>query len=89
MPSEYGTDSLPAPSDDRVTFEQVGSQRLAALRYSGRWSQGVHDRHVRDLRDILRQAGLFPVGEPMWARYDPPWKPWFLRRNEVLLAVDG
>jgi hypothetical protein len=28
------------------------------------------------------------VGEPIWARYDPPWTPWFRRRNEVLIAVD-
>jgi hypothetical protein len=27
------------------------------------------------------------VGSPVWARYDPPWKPWFLRRNEVLIEV--
>lgn len=26
-------------------------------------------------------------GELIWVRYDPPWKPWFLRHNEVLLAL--
>jgi len=26
------------------------------------------------------------VGEPIWARYDPPWMPWFQRRDEVLIA---
>lgn len=35
------------------------------------------------------RSGLTTVGEPVWARYDPPWKPWFLRRNEVLLEIDG
>ncbi len=28
------------------------------------------------------------IGDPIWARYDPPWKPWFLRRNEVLVELD-
>jgi hypothetical protein len=23
----------------------------------------------------------------VWARYDPPFKPWFLRTNEILLAL--
>jgi hypothetical protein len=32
--------------------------------------------------------GLTTNGEPIWARYDPSWSPWFLRRNEVLVAVD-
>jgi hypothetical protein len=27
-------------------------------------------------------------GEPRWARYDPPWKPWFLRRNEVIVPIE-
>jgi hypothetical protein len=29
-----------------------------------------------------------PVGEPIWARYDPPWKPWFMRRNEILIPIE-
>jgi hypothetical protein len=28
------------------------------------------------------------MGEPVWARYNPPFMPWFLRRNEILLPVD-
>ncbi|MEY4102418.1 MAG: hypothetical protein RIR88_552, partial [Actinomycetota bacterium] len=24
---------------------------------------------------------------PYFARFDPPWKPWFLKRNEVLVAL--
>ncbi len=27
-------------------------------------------------------------GEAMWARYDPPWMPWFLRRNEIWLELN-
>jgi hypothetical protein len=27
------------------------------------------------------------TGEPVWARYDPPFKPWFMRRNEILIPV--
>jgi hypothetical protein len=27
-------------------------------------------------------------GAVMFARYDPPWKPGILRRNEVLIPVD-
>jgi hypothetical protein len=87
MPKEFTPDSLPAPTDDRVTIEEVGPQRLAALAYRGRWSTGLHDHHLRRLRDTLAEAGLATTGEPVWARYDPPWRPWFLRHNEVLLAL--
>ncbi|MFZ5446662.1 MAG: hypothetical protein ACOZQL_42130, partial [Myxococcota bacterium] len=26
-------------------------------------------------------------GEPIWPRYDPPWKPWYLCTNEIQLEV--
>ena len=43
---------------------------------------------ARALRAWLSGRGLAPVGEPIVARYDPPWTPWFLRRNEVWFALD-
>ena len=42
---------------------------------------------IEALREVLTANGRTTVGEPIWARYDPPWKPWFLRRNEVLVPV--
>ena len=36
--------------------------------------------------DTLSAEGYAPVGEPIWARYNPPFMPWFLRRNEILTA---
>jgi hypothetical protein len=27
-------------------------------------------------------------GEPVLARYNPPFTPWFMRRNEVLIPVE-
>mgnify|MGYP000967659308 CR=1 FL=1 len=31
--------------------------------------------------------GLRAVGEPRFARFHPPYTPWFVRRNEVLVDV--
>lgn len=88
MPSQYTGESLPTPTDSRVTFGEVGPQRLAAIRYSGRWTRSGYEQHLTMLSEALESAGQSVVGEPIWARYDPPWKPWFLRRNEVLIALD-
>lgn len=88
MPSEYDVDSLPTPGDSRVVIEQVGAQRLAAIRYSGGWSRSGYERHLARLSDTLLEHDMTPTGEPIWARYDPPFKPWFLRRNEVLTTFD-
>ena len=89
MPSEYDLETLPSPRDERVTLTRVGAQRLGAVRYSGRWSASGFEHHLDHLRSRLEANGYTTVGEPIWARYDPPWKPWFLRRNEVLLAIEG
>jgi hypothetical protein len=40
------------------------------------------------LQAALLLAGLTPVGPPRFARFDPPFKPWFLRRNEVVQDVE-
>ncbi len=88
MPSSFTGDSLPTPKDSQVTISEVGPQLLGAIRYGGRWSRGGYERHLAMLREALEGAGRTVVGEPIWARYDPPWTPWFRRRNEVLIAVD-
>ena len=41
------------------------------------------------LRAALRRDGVAEVGEPRLARYDPPWTPWFMRRNEAQVPIAG
>jgi hypothetical protein len=66
---------------------RVGSN-MAVIGYSGAWSQSRHEEHLKKLQDALAQAELRWHGEPVWARFDPPWKPWFMRRNEIWLELD-
>jgi len=87
MPGSYSGDSLPTPNDSRVTISEVGPQLLAAIRYRSRWSLDGYEKHLAILTDTLEKAGRTVVGEPIWARYDPPWTPWFQRRSEVLIVV--
>jgi hypothetical protein len=65
----------------------VPAETAAALRFSGRWSRQSYERHAADLLEALTAAGLRPAGPPRYARFDPPWTPWFLRRNEVVVPV--
>jgi len=84
MPSKYTVDTLPTPNDSRIRFREVEGRTLAAIQYSGRWTERNYEEHLRELVGTLRRNGYEPVGEPVWARYDPPFKPWFMRRNEIL-----
>lgn len=87
MPADYSMDSLPKPLDASVRLAAVPGKRLAVLRYSGTWSRRNYEEHLAKLRQALVAQGVSVVGEPIWARYDPPWKPWFLRHNEIMFEV--
>jgi len=88
MPSDYALEDLPEPLDTRVALKQEPGRLVAAIKYSGTWSQTRYEEKKAILEDFIARRGLNTVGEPIWARYDPPFKPWFLRRNEVLIPVE-
>ncbi len=87
MPSEYTRDALPEPIDPAIRFREVPARRVAVLRYSGTWSEERYLEKLGELKAAMEKAGLRAVGEPVWARYDPPFMPWFLRTNEILIEV--
>ncbi len=87
MPAQFTLDTLPAPSDPRIRIREVPAHVAAARAFTGRWSEGIYQEQLASLREAVRRAGLDIVGPPRFARFDPPWTPWFLRHNEVVLPV--
>jgi hypothetical protein len=55
---------------------------MAARRYSGRWTLENYRTEESALLAAVRDAGLAPA-TPVYARYNAPFVPWFMRRNEV------
>jgi hypothetical protein len=88
MPSGYTLETLPTPTDSRVHLREMPARKVAVIRYSGTWSQSNYDEHLDELNKEMKKRGLVAKGEPVWARYDPPFKPWFLRTNEILIEVE-
>jgi hypothetical protein len=87
LPGSKAISDYPLPDDANVTLREVPEHLAMAMTWSGRWTYSSVESHTEALRRAIKQAGLAEVGLPVWARYDPPWKPWFLRRNEVLIDV--
>src|SRR5579883_33733 len=87
MPHEYTRDTLPEPLDERVKIKAVPAARYAVIRYSGTWSERNYNEHLEELQQGVRSAGLRTTGSPLYARYNPPFMPWFLRRNEIWLRL--
>lgn len=87
MPAEYSLETLPKPSDPRITVREVPTHQAAARTFTGRWSERIYTQQLAELRAAVAEAGLEVTGPPRFARFDPPWTPWFLRHNEVVLPV--
>jgi len=87
LPVGVTADTAPAPTDPRVSVREVRPSLAAALGFSGSGTARAFQRHTTGLQAALELAGLTPVGAPRFARFDPPFKPWFLRRNEVIQDV--
>jgi len=87
LPSSLTLDTAPVPNDARVKLVQMPARTEAVVRYSGTWSKSRYDEQLARLQGFIKEKGLVAEGEPVFARYDPPFMPWFLRRNEILLTV--
>ena len=89
MPISYTLKTLPAPENPEVKLRQVPARRMASVRYSGAWSESRYLRYRKELELWIEKNAFRIVGEPVWARYNSPFAVWFLRRNEILIPVDG
>lgn len=90
VPRQYSLETVPRPLDSRITIREVEPRQVAVWRYSGRWTEENFRAHELLLRNRLRERGI-PVaeGEPaIIARYDAPFMPWFMRRNEVQISLN-
>lgn len=87
LPQGVTVANAPEPLDSRIHLREMPAQRIAAIRYSGFWSEANYQEHLAQLQAGLRAAELAWVGEPVYSRYNGPATPWFLRRNEIWLSL--
>jgi hypothetical protein len=87
LPREVTLATAPEPLDPRVRLREEPAATRAVIRYSGTWSQANYDDHLAALRAALAAAGIATEGDPVWARYNGPMTPWFMRRNEIWLSI--
>ena len=87
LPKGVTSVNAPEPLDSRITLRDIVPGRVAVVRYSGFWSEANYNEHLDQLQAALRAADLAWVGEAVYSRYNAPFTPWFLRRNEIWLHL--
>ena len=87
MPAGLKAEELPEPSDGELTIVDIPAHLAAATNWSGNPKYAEVEKRSDAMITELADLGYRVIGEPRWARYDPPWKPWFMRGNEVIIPI--
>jgi len=87
MPSEYTMATLPKPLNPLVTIRELPAQRRAAITFSGFYNEAKVLEKTKALEEWIKSKQWQVIGNPQFARYNPPWSIPFMRRNEILITV--
>ncbi len=87
MPAGRARDDIPEPTDERIRIEEVQAREVAVIRFSGHANEDNVEAVVARLFEELRKAGVATRGTPFLMRYNAPYTPGFLRRNEVGVEI--
>lgn len=89
MPADMTLAQLPIPKNSNVTLRQVQEHYAAALVFKGITTWRKIKEKEAELREVLAREGIQASGQLKIARFDPPWKPGFMRHNEVVIPIAG
>ena len=87
LPKGVTVANAPEALDARVQFREVLPSQVAVIQYSGFWSEANYSEHLAKLKVALQAANLATTGEAILSRYNSPFTPWFIRRNEIWLHL--
>lgn len=88
MPAGMRLEDLPLPRDSKVKLRSIGEESAAVLPFSGMANESKIAEMESKLRATLTTEKLTAAGPLRIARFDPPWKPSFLRYNEVIIPIN-
>jgi len=87
IPSTYTEETVPIPTNPEVKIEAQPKRYLATLRFSGRTTVARVQKYTQELLTTLNNHEFQIKGEPILMRYNSPFTPGFLRRNEVAVEI--
>ena len=87
LPSEYTAETAPIPTDSNVVLKKLPERVVAAIRFSGRWTERNLTKNEARLIENIQQAELQTAGPSVFAAYNPPFMPPWFRRNEILFEI--
>jgi hypothetical protein len=89
LPAKLQAGAVPKPTDGSLTVRELLAGRFAVLRFRGGRNAKNEAAALQQLKDWMATEGLRVLSPPVFAYFDPPWTPGFLRRNEVMLRTEA
>jgi effector-binding domain-containing protein len=87
MPLKYKLEDVPEPLDANIRIQRIPARKLAVIRFKGYAKEKFVNEVKSRLLSILQKSGTITMGEPFLMRYNSPWTPGFMRRNEVGIEI--
>jgi hypothetical protein len=87
LPSYYNEKSVPIPLDSNVKIKVQQEKIFAVLRFSGRTSKKLVEKQKEKLYEILKNNKIQIIDNLILMRYNSPFAPGFIRRNEVAVEI--
>ena len=87
MPKAMTMQNLPTPNNPQVKLVPLKPASFAAIRFSGMAREADIQRQTKLLQDYMAARSMKAAGPASLARYDPPWTPSMMRRNEIMIPI--
>ncbi len=86
VPEKYGANP-PKPKGNLVSIETMNEGLYMVVKFSGKWSEAHFEKMDKKLLNMIGDEKYTIVSNKMILRYNPPFIPGFLRRNEIMYRV--
>ena len=87
MPSSYSLSSLPKPNNSQVIVAARDPYQAVVIKFSGYTTEEKINKKTAELKAWAESLNISTEGPVSVLRYDAPYKPGFLRHNEICLKV--
>ena len=88
MPKEYLLKNMPSPNTDSIKLKELKELKVAVIQFSGPWTDKNFNEKIQLLNNWLLLKKLSGPLNIMYAFYNGPTTPSFLRRNEILMEIN-
>lgn len=88
IPSSYDKNNVPTPLDQNVKIKSEPRRKLAVIRFGGYSTIKKIKKYEEKLFKILKFNDIKIVSKPFLMRYNSPFAPPFMRRNEIGVEID-